>query len=165
MKNKEINLHLIPAEGEDFVFSAQELDSLRPLKETLISNPKNTVSLSIKPIDGPHYQIKTKYKIECSRQCSRCGVDFNKEVSKEHEDYLSTQIKEGEDEGFILVEKPEQWNWAEYLRQTVELDTPYQELCKEDCKPEDDRVLIGEPDRNLNSPFEKLKELKTLKKH
>ena len=165
MKNNEINLHLIDVNGEEFAFNAKDLSEIKSLKEMLASYDQNSVTINIRPIDGPHYQLKIQYKVMTTRECSRCGIEFEKIADKKHEDYLSTELKEGEDEGFVLIEKPEKWDWAEYLRQTIELDMPYQELCKEDCKPEDDRVLIGETDKSVNSPFNKLKDVKIPKKH
>ena len=165
MKKNEIDLNLIPLSGEKFTYDAQDLGLIRGLESTIIQGKDNQVAVKIKPIDGPHYQLNISYSLQCERDCSRCGKTFEKLIQGKHEDFLSTQMKEGEDEGFIIVEKPNRWDWAEYLRQTIELEIPYQDLCKSDCKPTDERVILAGKKAAVHSPFEKLKDLKTLKKH
>lgn len=166
MKKNEIDLNLVPHSGEEFTYDAEDLSKLSDLEESVHFDEKNSVALKIRPIEGTHFQLDVKYSVKSKRQCSRCGTEFVKDLTdKDHKDYLSTSLKEGEDEGFVLVEDPKRWNWAEYFRQTVELEVPFQDLCKEDCRPNDDRVIL-EGDKKINSsPFEKLKDIKVVKKH
>jgi len=163
MKKNEIDLNLIASSGEEFSFLASEVQKLNELDELLINDENNKASFFIRPIDGPHYEIEFNYSLKCERQCSRCGQDFAKVVTETHKEYLSTSLSEGEEQGFHLVEDSKHWKWAEFLRQTLELQAPYQELCTSDCKPEDVRVILEGEKTKINSPFEKLKNLKTKK--
>ncbi len=163
MKKNEIDLNLIATSGEEFSFLSSELQKLHELGELLIKDENNTVRFFIRPIDGPHYEIEFNYRLKCERQCSRCGQEFSKVVTQTHKEYLSTSLSEGEEQGFHLVENSKHWMWAEFLRQTLELEAPYQELCKSDCKPVDVRVILEGEKTKINSPFEGLKNFKTKK--
>jgi len=165
MKKNEINLSLIDIKWEEFTYLGDELSIIKGLQESLEPDSSNSLIMKIRLIDGPHYELEMKYSLKTKRQCSRCGKDFIKKIEKEdYKDYLSTDLKEGEDEGFVLVEQPQRWDWAEYFRQTIELEVPFQELCALDCKPSDARVIL-EGQKKINSPFDKLKSIKISKKH
>lgn len=167
MKKNEIDLCKISAKGEVFKFDNQDLLDSSELNELVITEESNTVEINIKLIDSFHYQVVSHIKLKTPTLCSRCGVDFNYTFDKDIEEFLSTKIAEGEDQGFLLIERPERWNWATFVRETVELETPYQnykygEKCLVSCKHYDEakkKGLFGteESIAKKKNPFANLK--------
>ena len=173
MKKNEIDLSKIAADGEKFEFDNLDLREAEELQEVLVNNESNFVKFKIKPIDGEHYHLKSAMHFETPTLCSRCGVDFNYNFEKDLEEFLSTELEEGEDQGFLLIKDPHRWNWANFVRETVELEIPYQNYkygnkCLVSCKHYDEAVKKGlfgteESIAEKKNPFSSLKKVSVKK--
>lgn len=174
MKKNEIDLSKITADGEEFEFDNQDLSTSEELKDVILSSDSNIVKFNIKPIDSNHYLLKSSMRFETPTLCSRCGVDFNYTFDKENlEEFFSTELEEGEDQGFLLIPDPHKWNWATFVRETVELEIPYQnykygEKCLISCKHYDEakqKGLFGTEESIVEkrNPFSSLKKVSVKK--
>lgn len=167
-KKPEINLNLVPQGGEIFSFDSGALKEISVLEKVVAFSSENRVKFFILPIDTDHYQIEIDLKLLQPQSCSRCGEEFEKFSGVKKTEYFSARLKdEGEDQGFILVESPKKWNWAEFVVETLELEAPYLiykygEKCLVSCKHYDEAVEKGwiTEEKKPASPFKALEKLK-----
>lgn len=164
----EINLNLVVDEGENFSFDAETIKKTSAFDGISLFDPSNFVKIFVMPIGSKHFEVKAQINIKRPLDCSRCGEGFEDWFKETSTEYLSLDKgEEGEDKGFLLLDSPK-WNWAAFVVESVELETPYQlykngEECLKSCVHYDEAVKNGwistaEKKPNAFSALESLKE-------
>lgn len=169
MVNKsEINLKTVPESGETYSFSAEDLKEIAGLNEVSIPHKDNSVSVKVTPIGDTHFEVKAQIKLKRTLNCSRCGADFEDTFDQEATDYLSLEAgEEGEDQGFLVLDS-HKWKWPNFVAESVELETPYQnhedgKKCSAGCAQYDIAVEKGliTTEGSKTNPFQALEKLKS----
>lgn len=130
MKENEIDLNLVPQNGETWTLSSEEISKMSILNAVAAPSESNSIWLKVTPIGTEHFEVHTKTDLNQIYSCTRCGEDYVKQKQHDLKDYLSLKKEEGEDQGFIVLESSK-WDWHEFLVDTIELETPY--LTHQDC--------------------------------
>lgn len=163
----EINLNLVPDEGENFSFDAEAIKKSSAFDEIALFHESNSINIFITPIGSKHFEVKAEINLKRPLNCSRCGEGFEDWFKETSTEYLSLdKDEEGEDKGFLILESPK-WTWSTFVVESVELETPYQlykngEKCLEYCVHYDEAVKKGWISIEENKPnaFSALESLK-----
>lgn len=135
-----INLHEIPEEGREYLWSTPTGELTQTLQELIGSNTY-TAQFTIRPMNHKDFELRGTIKTRAPDLCSRCGDDIKFPVEASfHEILIPPQeqdrsgryskvnhISESVEEGPGAVEyTPQmQFDMGEYLHETVAISIPY----------------------------------------
>lgn len=135
-----INLLEIPAEGKTFICNQNTAELNESLKD-LIGKTAHQTEFTIRPLSaGGNFELSGWIKTAVPEDCSRCGLDFDYQVSEKFKELLmpelsvprnskyqkANHVSDMSGDGPSVVEyHGHHFNAGEYLHQVVALAEPY----------------------------------------
>ncbi|MFN7904755.1 MAG: YceD family protein [Pseudobdellovibrionaceae bacterium] len=179
----KIKLTDIPEEGKNFNYTRKDPEAVKAL-EDLVGNQPFEISITLRPINHMHFEMRGIIQASTSQQCSRCAEDFDFKLKKNINEIMIPEMDVGRTERYAKTPYQENegdlssihysldmtFDLGEYLHEVVALtipENPSPEVKGDQCTLCPKKVVPGAFDYDETttaekepSPFEVLKNLK-----